>query len=275
MNTALSRIPTSSLAELCNLCYCAARVVTEECGVTLSTPESRNSPSPWEIRILSKLRRCKQDLSCLHEFCSGRLLSQQKVNDLTRRYNLNYRSVEEVCEEVRQTVKALSHRLRRYRHKRSCRQQNRLFLSNQHKFYQQMTCQSASLTPLLRRIHCNFGVICFNKKASWQDTMDQEYAPMAFSQLQHDDFIRALKRIPNWKSPGPDFICGFWIKKFYSLHGAFLHHFNQLLSGSSPLWLSGEQYSLLKTLLKAMFHQITDQLLVYQQYGSFLLAGVT
>ena len=104
-----------------------------------------------------------------------------------------------------------------------------------------MTCQSASLTPPPKEETLQFwsnlwsAPKYFNKKASWQDTMNQEFVPMAFSQLQHDDFIRALKRIPNWKSPGPDFICGFWIKKFYSLHGAFLYHFNQLLSGSSQI----------------------------------------
>ena len=34
MNSALTRFCISSLSELCNLCYCAAHVVTEECGVS-------------------------------------------------------------------------------------------------------------------------------------------------------------------------------------------------------------------------------------------------
>ena len=29
---------------------------------------------------------------------------------------------------------------------------------------------------------------------------------------------RMLGRMPNWKSPGPDLVQGFWLKNFSSLH---------------------------------------------------------
>ena len=49
--------------------------------------------------------------------------------------------------------------------------------------------------------------------ANWQDTLGQGYAPMSYSHLEKKDFNRVLKTIANWKSPGPDLIHGFWIKK--------------------------------------------------------------
>jgi len=64
MNTVLSTVNTSSLFELCNLYYCAARVVSEECGVK-HNPTSNSSPPPWKTRILSKLKRLKLDQSRL------------------------------------------------------------------------------------------------------------------------------------------------------------------------------------------------------------------
>jgi len=145
MNTVLSMVNTSLLVELCNLCYCAARVVSEECGVKLHNPTSNSSPPPWETRILSKLKRLKLDQSRLRELRCGRLKSQHKIDNLVSTYDLRSWSVEEVCEELHQTVKNLSHSLKRYRHNQSCRQQNKLFQSNQHKFYQQTTCQSTKL----------------------------------------------------------------------------------------------------------------------------------
>jgi len=129
MNTVLLSTNASSLTELCNLCYSAVRVVTEECGVKIPNPTSNSSPPPWEIRILLRIKKLKQDLSQLRELICGRLKSQQKINNLVSRYNLQSRSAEEVCEELHQTVKSLSHRLKRYRHKQSCRQQNKLKLS--------------------------------------------------------------------------------------------------------------------------------------------------
>ena len=241
MNDALKRFSTSALSELCNLCYCAARVVIEEGGVSVPSSSPQKTPPPWEVRLLSRLRRCKQDLSHLHELCNGKLLSQHKVYGLTSRYNLNVRSAEEACEEVNQTVKALSLRLKRYRHNRSCRQQNCMFSSNQHKFYQQIGNQPVSLAPPpfeeTLKFWKNLWITprSFNKNASWKEIVNRDYSPMAFSKLEREDFIRALKRIPNWKSPGLDFIYGYWLKKFHSLHGMFLYHFNELLSGSSPL----------------------------------------
>ena len=83
----------------------------------MSTSRAQKSAPPWEVRILSRLQKYNHDLSQLHKLRNGRLLSQHKVNALSEKYSLNSRSVEEVCEEVRQTVKALSHRLTRYRHK--------------------------------------------------------------------------------------------------------------------------------------------------------------
>jgi len=241
MNDVLKRFSTSALSELCNLCYCAARVVTEECGVSVPSFNPQKTPPPWEFRLLSRLHRCKQDLSRLHELCSGELLSQHKVYSLKSRYNLNVRSAEEAREEVNQTVKALSLRLKRYRHNRLCRQQNCMFSSNQQKFYQQIGSQPVSLDPPPFEETLKFWKNLwsmprsFNKNASWKETVNRDYSPMAFSQLEREDFIRTLKRIPNWKSPGPDFIYGYWLKKFHSLHGTFLYHFNELLSGSSLL----------------------------------------
>ena len=90
----------------------------------------------------------------------------------------DFKSVEEVCEEVRQTIKALSHRLKRYRHKHSRYQQNQLFSSNQHKFYQQMTSQSTIHAPPPKEDTLQFwGELWsvpkyFNKEASCLNTFD-------------------------------------------------------------------------------------------------------
>jgi len=237
MNTVLFSTNASSLTELCNLCYCAAQVVTEECGVKIPNPTSNSSPPPWEKRILLRIKKLKQDLSRLRELICGRLKSQQKINNLVSRYNLQSRSAEEVCEELHQTVKSLSHRLKCYRHKQSCHKQNKLFLSNQHKFYQQMTHQSTTLAPPPKEDTLQFwsklwsAPEFFNKQAS----VLIKAMPQWYSHLDCDIFNRALKRIPNWKSPGPDFIHGFWLKKFNALHSAFLYYFNEVLSGTSSI----------------------------------------
>ena len=58
---------------------------------------------------------------------------------------------------------------------------------------------------------------------------------------------KILGRIPNWKSPGPDLVQGFWSKKFSSLHERVRFQLKEFLdSGFVPSWLTRERISLLQ-----------------------------
>ena len=37
--------------------------------------------------------------------------------------------------------------------------------------------------------------------------------------ITKESLKKILDRMPNWKSPGPDLVQGFWLKNFSSLHG--------------------------------------------------------
>ena len=50
---------------------------------------------------------------------------------------------------------------------------------------------------------------------------------------------KILGRIPNWKSPGPDLVQGFWLKNASSVHGIVRSHLKECLdSGFVPSWLT-------------------------------------
>ena len=50
----------------------------------------------------------------------------------------------------------------------------------------------------------------FNKNASWLSSFNPG-ATMSFTNLDTNDFFSVMKRMPNWKSPGPDLIHGFLV----------------------------------------------------------------
>ena len=53
--------------------------------------------------------------------------------------------------------------------------------------------------------------------------------------------------MPNWKSPGPDLVQGFWLKNFSSLHERVrLQLKGRLNSGFVPNWLNRGRTSLLQ-----------------------------
>ena len=58
---------------------------------------------------------------------------------------------------------------------------------------------------------------------------------------------KILSRMPNWKSPGPDIVQGFWLKNFSSLYGRVRRQLKVCLgSGVLPSWLTKGRFVLLQ-----------------------------
>ena len=58
---------------------------------------------------------------------------------------------------------------------------------------------------------------------------------------------KILGRMPNWKSPGPDLVQGFWLKNFSSLHEKVRLQLKECLdSGFVPSWFTRGRTSLLR-----------------------------
>ena len=81
--------------------------------------------------------------------------------------------------------------------------------------------------------------------------------------------------MPNWKSPGPDLVQGFWLKDFSSLHEKVRLQLKECLdSGFMPSWLTRGRTSLLqkdksKGIVASDYRPITCLPLMWK-----LLAGV-
>ena len=61
------------------------------------------------------------------------------------------------------------------------------------------------------------------------------------------DIKKILDRMPNWKSPGPDLVQGFWLKNFRCLHERVPLQLKECLdSRSVPSWLTRGMTSLLQ-----------------------------
>ena len=59
---------------------------------------------------------------------------------------------------------------------------------------------------------------------------------------------KILSRIPNWKSPGPDIVQGFWLKNFSSLYERESKKQLKVCLGSGvlPSWLTKGRFVLLQ-----------------------------
>ena len=91
-----------------------------------------------------------------------------------------------------------------------------------------------------------------------------------------DKVRKVLKRMPNWKAPGPDLVQGFWLKNLTSMHDRLTEQLEVCLSsGNVPTWMTkGRTVLIIKDLKKGNnannYRPITCLPMIWK-----LLTGVT
>ena len=74
---------------------------------------------------------------------------------------------------------------------------------------------------------------------------------LARVKILQEKLKKILRKIPNWKAPGPDGVQGFWLKNFTSLHKNLVWHINACREGVTPRWMTkGRTVLLQKDTLK-------------------------
>ena len=87
------------------------------------------------------------------------------------------------------------------------------------------------------------------KNAKWlQDLRSEVYVKKQERiDITTGSLKKILGRMPDWKSPGPDLVQGFWLKSFSSLHERVRLQLKEYLDrGFVPSWLTIRRTSLLQ-----------------------------
>ena len=229
--------------------YCAATIVTENCG--FSVPWNTNTPCytqpAWKRHLSSTIQHLNADLSRLISFKKSQLHRRDTISRLFQQYNIHSDSdVDRTCEYLRQRISANTCRLKRYEAKWRTKKQNDMFKHQKHTFFQSLTSEEKNvIVPPVN------DTLTFWKQL-WENPRQHDSSflthiraamnpidPMTPPVITDDLFIYAISRIKNWKSPGPDGLHGFWIKQFKSLHSRLCTYLNDILCGrlSVDAWL--------------------------------------
>ena len=85
------------------------------------------------------------------------------------------------------------------------------------------------------------------KDAKWLQDLQSEVKKQEQIDITTGSLKKILGRMPNWKSPGPDLVQGFWLKNFSSLHKRVRLQLKECLdSGFVPNWLTRGRTPLLQ-----------------------------
>ena len=107
-----------------------------------------------------------------------------------------------------------------------------------------------------------------NRNAEWLNKLKEEIyvEKQEALKVSIDKVRKVLKRMPNWKVPGPDLVQGFWLKNLTSVHGRLTEQLEACLSsGNVPAWMTkGRTVLIIEDLKKVTMQKIIDPLLACQ-----------
>ena len=158
-------------------------------------------------------------------------------------------------EELKQRITAIAAKVRRYQ---GWYRQSRLFENNQRQFYRELDQEEERCDddqPVAEESKQFWGNIWsqsadHKKDAKWVQDLRSEVNVKKRDNIgiTTGSLKKILGRMPNWKSPGPDLVQGFWLKKFSSLHEKVRLQLKEYLdSGFVASWLTRGRTSLLQT----------------------------
>ena len=152
-----------------------------------------------------------------------------------------------VSEELKQRITAKAAKISRFKARIEQFRQNNLFKNNQGRFYDELNGTAETNIAPDKGSSIEFWSKIWSepaehkKDAEWLKTVKEE---IVIDQQQDlvitvEKVKSVLAKIPNWKSPGPDLVQGYWLKNFTSLHERIAYQLNDCLKqGNVPSWMT-------------------------------------
>ena len=155
-----------------------------------------------------------------------------------------------MVEELKQRVVAKAAKVKRYEARNEQQRQNKLFEVDQGRLYQELNGKDrhGTLIPDIDETRSFWSSLWenpveHNTQAEWLKEIKEEMTRL--NRRQEDIEIdevklkEQLKRIPNWKAPGPDGVQGFWIKNLLGIHNRIAEQLNEVIrTGVVPTWMT-------------------------------------
>lgn len=250
MDTFLGKVETSSITEANDLVYCGAYLVSSGFGMVKEKQEKQNWEPWWKRRLDGKVKEMKMDLEIIEKLIEKKIVKKKQRDRLERKYNTKQKKLTVIKEEIRQRITAKKEKIKRYQNRINQFRQNRTFQNNQGRFYKNLDsggCQEKSEAPDAEEAKTFWNGIWgqqkkHNKDAEWLKDYKEECARKEKQEkitITMEKMMKNLRKMPNWKAPGPDMVQGFWLKNFKSMHSGLVGYLQGCLNtGITPDWMT-------------------------------------
>ena len=211
----------------------------------------------WKRRINQQIAQLRKDVSRLERWKGNELGSERIKCELKNKYKIEAKGLSMVIEELKQRIIAKAAKVKRYESIADQYTQNRLFQSNQKRLFELL--EGNERDDDVRPNEDEFlrfwseiwdNPVRHNERAEWLNEVKKELHRVKKQEdivLITDKVKKQLKKVNNWKAPGPDGLHGFWLKKFTSCHERIAMGLQRcLMEGQIPDWMTTGRTILIK-----------------------------
>ena len=249
INRILPKIRTDNLTSTNNLIKACSILVGKEAGLKVFKKQQARVTPWWKRRIQSSIKEIRSHISILDRKRRKELIKSRKYMELEKKYHVKRKGLGTVIEELRQRLQVKSTKIKRYDQRIEQFRLDEMFQVDQKKVYQQLNGETKSSEKPDANESKEFWSniwdreVKHNTQAEWLQELKEE----SVGGEKQDDLVmttdmvtKQSKKMPNWKSPGPDGVQGYWIKNLTALHERIAVQMNDLLVNGKevPKWLT-------------------------------------
>lgn len=207
----------------------------------------------WKQKLSKQIDTLRAEASRLDAYLRNQTSRglNRKIEYIKRKYDI--RTSEQILSKLTEIKLLITNKAKIIKNKDEkilSKSQNKQFESDPKKFFQTLNEEKIEvktpppeeqLSAFWRGIYENN--LDHNEAANWIPKVQEQIGNipnMDDRTITDDEFQGELRRMKNFKSPGPDQITNFWLKNLTALHPMYLAAFNRILGGEecAPLWLS-------------------------------------
>ncbi|XP_063599561.1 uncharacterized protein LOC134775881 [Penaeus indicus] len=250
INNVLQHIPSANITETNRILLAAANEVAEALGVH-PKPRPKAKEPWWKRRSEDQIQQLRKDISHLEDLSKEKLRKKKESisERLERKCLVKKKGTKVAIEELKQRVQAKAAKVKRYENRINQYRQNRMFQSNQKGLFEELEGNISNETVVpdaeeSRKFWNNIWGKSTkrNTEAEWLQDLKDEYtnkpkqADIVINKKMLDNQMR---KMPNWKAPGPHGLQGFWLKNFTSLRERICQQLNECLGEREvPKWMT-------------------------------------
>ncbi|CAK1595297.1 unnamed protein product [Parnassius mnemosyne] len=290
------------LCETDSILFGAALAVCRIVGAKLptagrATRQSSAIPA-WRRRIEDRIVTARALIGRLISFRSGnnrpRIVRTVRMAFAGTNISLSQpditQKLTERIDDLKQRIAAWGKRIRRYTERSTRFNQNRLFQSDQKRLYKSLerpmvrgTGQAPNQADTVAFWRGLWSEPVNHREGPWTEAVVSQcanLAPMDPIIITPDDVAEAVRRAPNWKSPGLDGLHHYWLKGFVVCHAVLARQFQEALDQKSlpSLFTTGITHLVPKdrdTIDPSKYRPITCLPTIYKTLTSILSARIT